>query len=576
MPVVQVGAVAVAYFAAAKLGIELDVAEGVVTPVWAPTGLALAALLLLGYRVWPGVAVGAFAANATSGVGAAVAAGIAAGNTLEGLSAAYVLRRLAGFRPSLDTARDVLALVVVGGLLATTIAATVGSGTLLLGDEIQSSSFRSTWFLWWWGDVIGAVIVAPLFLTWASRRRRPMHRFDVRAAATANFVVTAIAVWATVRGWVLLEDATPTGSLQVLQGLLTVFAVAMLLAAATIDERSRSLSLVQATLDSTADGVLVVDLDGRVVSFNQRFADMWRIPREVIDSGDDETLQRYVLDQLSDPSAFLARVRQVYSHPSEESSDVLLFNDGRVFERNSLPQRLGDQVIGRVWSFKDVTDARRSEVLRGRFLDMAGHEMRNPLQVVSSFAGVLLTDWDTLDDTTKRDYVERIRNQADKLRYVVDAFLLTSRLDAGKLEPRLTHIDVASEARELAADHAATVDAPERTIALADPAYLRNMVVNYLSNAEKYGEPPVTVTVDAADGFARVCVSDAGSGIPPELVPDLFERFSPTREALNPRSPGSGLGLWIVRELARAQGGEAWYEPSPDGARFCFRLPLAD
>jgi signal transduction histidine kinase len=314
-----------------------------------------------------------------------------------------------------------------------------------------------------------------------------------------------------------------------------------------------------------------------VVGYNQRLVDMWRIPSDVISRGDDESLLQFAVDQLADPSAFLARVRQVYSHPAEESSDVLLFKDGRVFERTSIPQRLGDEVVGRVWSFTDVTDARRNEVLRGRFLDMAGHEMRSPLSVVSGFAGVLLMDWDTLDDTTKRDYVDRIRNQTDKLGYVVDSFLLTSRLDAGKLEPRVTPIDLTSEVRGLAAEHAGTtVETADRVTALADPTYLRNMVLNYLSNAEKYGKPPVTVTVDMNEGFARVCVEDAGDGIPPELVADLFERFSPTREALNPKSPGSGLGLWIVRELARAQGGDAWYESSAHGPRFCFRLPLAE
>ena len=626
MPIARIAAVAVAYFATAKLGISLDVAEGVVTPVWVPTGLALAALLLFGYGVWPGIALGAFVANATSDVGVATAAGIAVGNTLEGVSGTYLLRRIRDFSEALDRARDVLAIVIVGAAVST-VAATIGSTSLLLGDEIAGADYRSTWFLWWFGDAIGALTVAPLILTWASHRNRHVPRarvvegaillaalivvgvivfsgdrwrfpyvifpllvwaavrFDVRGAATANFVVPAIAVLATVGGSVLIEDATPTQTVQILQSLIAVVAVSMLLAAATIGERTRaeealssSLSLLQATLDSTADGVVVVDLKGHIVSFNQRFVEMWRIPPDVIDAGDEDVVQRFVLDQLADPSAFLARVQQVYAQPTQESTDVLLFKDGRVFERFSLPQRLGNEVIGRVWSFRDVTDARRSEVLKGRFLDMAGHEMRNPLGVITSFAGVLDLDWDSLGDDTKREYVQRMSNQADKLLHLVDALLLTSRADAGKLDPRVTSIELVAALREVTTNRPAGsihVEGAESVVVRADPDYLRNMIENYLTNAEKYGRPPISVAVTAEDGDAHVRVRDSGDGIPSELVGQLFERFSPTREALNPRAPGTGLGLWIVRELARAQGGDAWYEPSPDGPEFCFRLPLA-
>lgn len=624
----QIAAVAAAYYATAKLGISLDVAEGVVTPVWAPTGVALAALLLFGFRVWPGVAIGAFAANATSGVGMAAAAGIACGNTLEGVTGRFLLSRVRGFQASLARARDVLALVVLGGVVSTTIAATIGSATLWAAEEITRSDLRSTWFLWWFGDTVGALTVAPLLLAWAATRKHPRPtgrvveagvltaaligasfvvflgdrwqypyvifpllvwaaiRFGVRGAATANFVVTAIAVWATVDGSVLIEGATPTETVQILQGLIAVVAVSMLIAAATVDERTRaedaligSLSLLQATLDSTADGVLVVDLDGRIVSFNQQFVDLWRMPADLIAARDDERVQQFIHEELADASMFLARVREVYARRGEESMDVLVSQDGRVFERYSRPQRVGDRIVGRVWSFRDVTEARRAEVLQRRFLDMASHEMRNPLGVVSALATSLVDDWDALDGGAKQEYVQRIRHQSDHLSDLVDALLMSSRVDAGKLEPRLGPMELGDAVRHLTAEQRSSpvvVYAPTKVIAVADAEYVRNMLLNYLTNAEKYGHPPVTIEVGHADGFAQVRVGDAGPGIPPELRPQLFERFSPAREALNPRSPGTGLGLWIVRELARAQSGDAWYEAGPDGPQFCFKLPLAE
>jgi PAS domain S-box-containing protein len=122
-----------------------------------------------------------------------------------------------------------------------------------------------------------------------------------------------------------------------------------------------ALSLLKATLESTADGLLVIDLAGRIVNYNQKFADMWHIPRSVLATGDDATAINHVLSQLADPDAFLGKVRELYAHPHEVSFDVLNFLDGRIFERYSQPQKLGDTIVGRVWSFRDVTGRKQVE-----------------------------------------------------------------------------------------------------------------------------------------------------------------------------------------------------------------------
>lgn len=121
-----------------------------------------------------------------------------------------------------------------------------------------------------------------------------------------------------------------------------------------------SAPIVHSVLDSTADGVLVVDLAGRIVTYNRRFADMWDLPDEVLEERDDEAALRLALERLSDPDGFLAKVQQLYREPEAESVDVLEFKDGRAFERFSNPWRIDGRLTGRVWSFRDVTEQRRT------------------------------------------------------------------------------------------------------------------------------------------------------------------------------------------------------------------------
>ncbi|MDX6410075.1 MAG: hypothetical protein QOE13_3146 [Gaiellaceae bacterium] len=138
--------------------------------------------------------------------------------------------------------------------------------------------------------------------------------------------------------------------------------------AADVTERKRAeaelentLSLLSATLDSTADALLVVGVDGHISLFNRRFAEMWRIPDDVLASGDDDRAMGCALEQLSEPDEFVAKVRELYAQPEIESFDSLVFRDGRVVERSSKPQRVEGVTVGRVWSFHDVTDTKRLE-----------------------------------------------------------------------------------------------------------------------------------------------------------------------------------------------------------------------
>src|ERR1017187_7543140 len=127
------------------------------------------------------------------------------------------------------------------------------------------------------------------------------------------------------------------------------------------EAREHSVSLLQAALESTADGILVVDNQGKIVIFNEPFTQLWRVPESILASRDDQQALAFVLDQLKEPERFLAKVQELYAHPEADSFDVLEFKDGRLYERFSRPQRIEGRPVGRVWSFRDVTERKSAE-----------------------------------------------------------------------------------------------------------------------------------------------------------------------------------------------------------------------
>ena len=165
----------IAYFFAGKFGLSLAFVNASASAVWPPTGIAFAAFLVLGHRVWPAVLVGAFLVNITTAGSIATSIGIASGNTLEGLLGAYLVRRFANGRRVFARASDVFKFTVLGALLSTTVSATIGTTTLSLGGYAAWSDYGSIWFTWWLGDGVGDLVVAPVLVT-------------VEPARTANVV----------------------------------------------------------------------------------------------------------------------------------------------------------------------------------------------------------------------------------------------------------------------------------------------------------------------------------------------------------------------------------------------------
>jgi integral membrane sensor domain MASE1 len=193
--VAGIAALAAAYYGAAKLGLSFAFETSSVTAIWPTTGLALAALVLGGYRFWPGVAIGALLANSWTGIPLAATIGIACGNTLEALVGVYLLQRLASFRPTLERVRDVLALVVFAGAVSTAVSATIGVASLLAAGEVAAGEFASVWRVWWLGDMGGDLLIAPVLLvaaTWRPFTRVPGRALEAIVLGVATIAVSAL------------------------------------------------------------------------------------------------------------------------------------------------------------------------------------------------------------------------------------------------------------------------------------------------------------------------------------------------------------------------------------------------
>jgi PAS domain S-box-containing protein len=614
-----------AYIGAAKLGLSLDVSHGVITPVWAPSGIALAALLILGVRFWPAVALGAFVANATSDASLGVAAGITVGNTVAAVVGALLVRRL-GFTPALDRVRSVLALVIGGVLLSTTISATNGVTVLTIADATEDP-FGTAWVLWWFGDAIGVLMVAPVILVlYASRHLRPAPwqvvegivvlasvaavsaivflagawrypylifplllwaalRFRQLGAASASFLVGAIGTWGAVEGTIPLGGDTATEDVQLAQALFAVVVVSLLVLAATLAEREASRDALALTAARLSEAQAIAhmgswewDIRRDEVTFSSELYRVFGIDNAAV-LASDTILGRIHPDDRPrvDEASVRARLdRQPfaveYRVVRPDGRERIVSGRGRVIFD-------GDEPVTMLGTAQDVTEQRHVERLREDILSAVSHELRTPLTSVLGFALTLEERRSELDQETVDEIVTDIAQAARRLERLLADLLDIERLRLGHTVVRREPVDVGDLVRRVVADYplgGRVVSITGGPVAASlDSAKMERIVDNLVVNAAKHTPPegPIEIRVDTRGRDLLLVVEDEGPGIADEYKQEVFETFNRGPKVAS-MTPGAGIGLALVSRFTAIHGGRTWVEDAPGGgASFHVLIP---
>lgn len=523
---VEIIAVMAVYALAARGGLLLDPVGGFASVVWAPTGIAIAAVMLGGYHLAAGVFLGALAANLVTGAPALAAAAVGTGNMLEAVAAAGVLGRLRDFESRMGRLRDVVAFMLVAAL-APVLSASVGTASLRAAGVLAAAQWPEAFRAWWVGDTIGALLVTPFIVAWwragAWLGRR---RIELALNLLSVVIVSSIVFF--------------RGSTEHTTFLQTYLLLPPLIWAAVRLEQRGATAAVLATsaiaIAGTAHG-----------------------------SGPFAAPELY--DSLFRLQTFMGIVAISF-----------LVLAAAIAERAWAQRELARALEQEAGAHRAKTD----------FLAVMSHELRTPLNAISGYAELI--DMEVYGPLTEgqRDALARIRRNQAHVASLVDDLLSFIGVEQGRVKIELRDVpldgalaaladflELEARRKELRLDFAPVDDGLR---VRADPEKLRHVLLNLLTNAIKYtpegGHVRVTTARDGAT--ARITVSDSGIGIPADQLARVFEPFFQAERGKTRRYPGVGLGLTIARDLARAMGGDVAIESVlGEGTTVTLTLPEA-
>jgi len=510
---------AAAYFATGKLGLHLALVHPSATPVWAPSGIALASLLSFGYGAWPAIFGAAFLVNLTTAGSVATSFGIAAGNTLEALAGAYLVNRFAGGWHAFDRAQHTFKFTLLAGVLSTMVSATIGVTTLVLGGQAPVSNYGAIWVTWWLGDMGGCLVVAPLLILWS---HGPWRRWS--RARTVEGIAMLLCLIAT--GYVVF-GAVLTASLRTPLKFLCI--PPLLWAAFRFESRIAALALL--VLSSLAVwGTLGMGAGG--AGLNQSLA----------------LLQVFLAVSAVTTLALAALVAE-----QRRREDAL----------RSTSQRL-QEALSELEAFSHTIS----------------HDLRSPIGAVLNYAQIIEHDGGRPLDQEMLLMLRRIRASGESAVHLLDQLVRFIAVERDEEEPQ--SIDMTALAREAfdglgeSGEDANGVELclAQLPAARGRPGLLLRVFTNLFSNAVKFtrGREHRHIRVEGQVGRHEITytVSDNGLGFDPGLGASLYQPF----QRLGAGTEGSGLGLAIVAKIVRRHGGRVWAESDgSSGASFCFTLP---
>jgi signal transduction histidine kinase len=517
--VVALVIVAALYVATARAGLLLEPVGGFATFVWAPTGIAIASALLLGggMYVWATIFVAAFVTNLLTGAPVATAAGIGVGNMLEAVVAVWILRRT-GFEVAFDRLRDAY-LFMLAAAIAPIVSATLGVASLVLGGVLPSSQAWLAWEAWWTGDFIGALIVAPLVLSWTAAQRRGFTGRDV-----AEFAAMLLTL-----AFVLALVFFGRGDMTFLQAYLA-FPV-LLWASVRFEQRGATMAVLLTAIIAIAGTV------GQAGPFARP----------------DLTLGLLELQAFMGITAATFLVLATALAERTQSEAALM----------------------------------QANKAKSEFLATMSHELRTPLNAIGGYAELLEMGVHGELTPAQREPIERIRRSERRLRSLIDDVLNFARIEAGRIDvvPGIVRVnDAILEAETIltpqlkARQLRFSCECGTDVVAWADAEKVQQILLNLLANAVKFTPDRGSISCSCAsfDEHVEIRVQDTGVGIPADRRDVIFDPFVQLGRSLASPQEGSGLGLSISRDLARAMNGDLSVRSEPgQGSIFTLSLPTS-
>jgi len=393
---VAIGAI---YFALAKGGLALASIHPSATPIWPPTGVALAAVLVWGYRTWPAIFTAAVIANATTAGSVATAIAIATGNSLEAVVGAYLINRWSSGCNTFSTPNSVAKFALICFVIATPISASIGLTSLATAGYIERTNFANAWVTWWLGDVTGALVIAPVIVLWASSHYHAFNRNEF--LETVGVLATAAAV-GLIAFSPLIEQTPSRDPLGFLAILPMLWAA---LRRGPRDTATVALVLAGITIWGTLTGggpFTTADLN---VSF---------------------LLVLMFLISITVPSLLLSADVEVRKKAEEGLRRAQIDLERKVAERTQQLELANAEL--------ELANAAKS-----RFLAMASHDLRQPLHALGLFVAQLRTPLKSWERTKTIERVDATRKEMDEM---FNSLLDISRLDAGILTPKITEFPI--------------------------------------------------------------------------------------------------------------------------------------